>query len=180
MLSFVVSLILCAVLTCAETTDLPHSYHFEPSNNTFVKDYIQLPPDARSLSPTFQTDRPPGKYEPTSQAGQDTMIISLFGQKSNGFFVDLASNHYTLLSNSFSLEQWNNWKGVCIEPNPMYLQGLLANRKCKVFTCAVGEIILFVSIPLKLLLVTCHLAQQTYAHRQNRWRTSEVSILPGR
>ena len=138
-LSFLLSVLTLNAFS-ADAVDLPHSFHFEPSNRTFVKDYLKLPSDARSLSPTFQTDRPPGKYKSTSQNNQDTIILNIFGDKSDGYFVDLASNDYKALSNSYTLEQWNDWKGVCIEPNPMYLQGLLANRKCKVFTCAVGKI----------------------------------------
>jgi FkbM family methyltransferase len=48
------------------------------------------------------------------------------------FFVDLAANHYAQYSNTFVLERQFGWIGICIEPNPTYTAGLLANRKCKV------------------------------------------------
>jgi hypothetical protein len=34
--------------------------------------------------------------------------------KRHGFFVDLATNHYKNDSNTFLLEQFYNWNGLCI------------------------------------------------------------------
>jgi FkbM family methyltransferase len=103
--------------------------------------YIELPADAQSLkadfrAPTFKTWLPFKSY---SQVKQDYMILTLFNDKADGFFVDLASNHWQDLSNSLSLEHFNNWKGVCAEPNPQYLVGLLSNRKCAVYTNPVSD-----------------------------------------
>lgn len=58
---------------------------------------------------------------------------------SNGYFVDLASNHYSEGSNTIMLELYNNWRGICIEPNPMYWQDLLARRKCELFISPVSS-----------------------------------------
>jgi hypothetical protein len=100
-----------------------------------------LPIVSPSLKSDFLTsteyDRPFKWY---SQVGQDCKVLEFFEDKSNGYFVDLASNHWEELSNTLSLEYFNSWKGICIEPNPMYLEGLLANRKCKVFTNPVSKI----------------------------------------
>ncbi|KAJ1392270.1 hypothetical protein B484DRAFT_308349, partial [Ochromonadaceae sp. CCMP2298] len=86
-------------------------------------------------------------FRSSSQAKQDLMILDLFQDKNDGFFVDLASNHWQELSNSLSLEHFNNWAGVCVEPNPQYLAGLLSNRKCAVYTnpvsSTVGETVRF-------------------------------------
>lgn len=67
------------------------------------------------------------------------MILTIFNDKNDGFFVDLAANDWQSLSNSYVLEYYNNWKGICIEPNPKYLEGLLANRKCTIITSPVGR-----------------------------------------
>ncbi len=70
----------------------------------------------------------------TSQLGQDEFILELNGGKSEGFFVDLASNDYSFLSNTQGLERYRNWKGICIEPNPQYHDDLLAKRRCTLVT----------------------------------------------
>lgn len=136
----VVFLYVCAApLLLSEGRELPHSYHFEPSNKSFVADFITLPANARSMSPTFLTDPPNEAFKSHSQEHKQDMAVLLFlKDKENGYFVDLAANHWEHLSNTYTLETFNKWKGVCIEPHPMYLENLLANRKCKIFTCAVG------------------------------------------
>jgi FkbM family methyltransferase len=66
-----------------------------------------------------------------SQCEQDKLVLKLLESKRNGFFVDLAANDYIKLSNSYSIERYYNWSGICIEPNPEYLDGILSHRKCK-------------------------------------------------
>lgn len=118
---------------------MPQSYHFDSSSKTFVADPMTLNSTARSMSPTFATDPPPEELKSFSQSKQDKIVLSFLKEKENGYFVDLASNHWQVLSNTYRMEAFNKWQGVCIEPHPMYLEGLLSNRKCKVFTCAVGS-----------------------------------------
>jgi len=105
---------------------------------SFVAEYMTLPDTARSMSPTFLTDPPTEQLVSHSQAGQDLSILTYLNNKENGYFVDLAANHWSKFSNSYVAEQFHKWQGICIEPNPMYLKDLLSYRKCKVFTCAVG------------------------------------------
>lgn len=57
----------------------------------------------------------------------------------NGFFVDLASNHALLFSNTYRLEQSFHWNGLCIEANPLYVWGLSA-RKCTTVYAVVGNV----------------------------------------
>ena len=112
----------------------PGYYAYEPNNNTFIKGHIKLPEDARSLRPNFMKESPGTGFKWLSQAKQDMMVLTLFGDKSGGYFVDLAANDFRIYSNTYNMEQFNNWNGLCIEPNPKYLQNLLAFRKCKLFT----------------------------------------------
>ncbi len=35
-----------------------------------------------------------------------------------------------MASNTWPLEHFYNWSGLCIEPNPKYFDGILSNRKC--------------------------------------------------
>ena len=55
-----------------------------------------------------------------SQARQDECVLSLLRNQTNGYFIDLASNDATILSNTYSLERYFDWNGLCIEPNPIY------------------------------------------------------------
>jgi len=75
---------------------------------------------------------PPGKQGGLySQCGQDWLVGSLLGCKRDGFFVDLAANDAKVLSNTLALERDFGWRGICIEPNPRYQEGLL-KRTCQV------------------------------------------------
>lgn len=47
------------------------------------------------------------------------------------FFVDLAANHPKIDSNTYGLEK-QGWKGLCIEPNPEYVNLLREQRTCSV------------------------------------------------
>jgi Methyltransferase FkbM domain len=72
-----------------------------------------------------------------SQVYQDKAVLSLLNQKHGGYFVDLAANHAHGLSNSYLLEEYYNWSGLCIEPNSIYWESL-STRKCQVVASAVG------------------------------------------
>jgi len=100
--------------------------------------------------------RKPKKKPTFSQAKQDLLILALMDandekERSNKslksttvassrrkrYFVDLASNHATLFSNTYLLET-NGWEGLCIEPNPIYWYGLASYRNCTVIGAFVG------------------------------------------
>ncbi len=75
-----------------------------------------------------------------SQVRQDELILKLLRNKTNGYFVDLASNDATILSNSYALEKHYGWKGLCIEPNPAYWYNLThARRNCELVAAVVGQ-----------------------------------------
>lgn len=73
-----------------------------------------------------------------SQVRQDEAIAKILGNKRNGYFVDLAANDATFLSNTYALERKLGWNGLCIEPNPMYWSNL-TYRDCQVVAAVVGE-----------------------------------------
>ena len=132
--------LLCGCLADDRKYDLPHFWTFEPSNNTFTKHYATVPSYARSLSPTFLTDPPTEIFHSHSQVSrQDMAVLTFFKDKPDGYFVDLAANDWQLWSNTYILEYYNNWKGICIEPNPKYLEGLVSNRKCLIMTSPVSR-----------------------------------------
>jgi len=74
-----------------------------------------------------------------SQAKQDELVHALLRNKTHGFFVDLAANDYQFLSNTYTLERTFHWKGVCIEPNPIYWSNLTLHRPdCTLVAAVVG------------------------------------------
>lgn len=97
-------------------------------NSTFIEKTIHFK-DA-----SLREYKSPQKFKSNSQSGQDVFVLTVLSNKTDGYFVDLAANHWSDFSNTNSLEQFHNWTGICIEPNPVYLDGLVYNRLCSVFT----------------------------------------------
>ena len=85
---------------------------------------------------------PPGNaydgFEWHGQELQDCMAHALLSRKRNGSFIDLAANHWQIFSNTLSLERDYLWTGLCIEPNPIYHEGLMHNRTCQVVAALVS------------------------------------------
>ena len=73
-----------------------------------------------------------------SQLRQDFIVSSLLHNKRNGYFVDLAANDAIRISNTYGLEKNLQWKGLCIEPNPIYWSSL-SYRDCHVVAAVVGH-----------------------------------------
>ncbi len=66
-----------------------------------------------------------------SQKGQDKWVINeIFNGKKEGFFLDLAAADGITHSNTYVLEKKYGWKGICIEPNPIFFDKLKELRKC--------------------------------------------------
>jgi hypothetical protein len=72
-----------------------------------------------------------------SQVRQDEVVSLLLKRKRHGYFIDLAANDAVKISNTFALEKYHGWNGLCIEPNPMYWGGL-SYRKCDVVAAVIG------------------------------------------
>lgn len=67
-----------------------------------------------------------------SQFGQDKYIIEhIFNYKKNGYFIELGAADGKHLSNTYCLEKYFDWKGLCIEPNPFYHENLKQHRNCE-------------------------------------------------
>jgi FkbM family methyltransferase len=115
----------------------PCAFHFQPANETFAQVCPQLPEHAPSLRPDFMTQGATEKYR--SRSPKDIAVLVLYNDMTNGSFVDLSANHWDVDSASYVMEYYNNWKGICVEPSPSFLQGLLSNRKCKIFTSLIGK-----------------------------------------
>jgi len=119
---------------------MPHYYHYQPLDNNFAKTLQTVSSDARSMNPSFASEEPAEKFKSRSGlAGQDVAVLTMFNDKPDGYFVDLYANHWDIDSNTYVLEFFNKWKGICVEPNPIYLEGLLSNRKCAIVTSPIGS-----------------------------------------
>lgn len=73
---------------------------------------------------------PQSAWSYPASEGQDRLVLELLDDKKNGFFVDLAARYWQRGSNSFALETYHNWQGICIEPDNNYARGLVLNRTC--------------------------------------------------
>jgi len=74
-----------------------------------------------------------------SQCAQDATIVRVFGNKTRGWFVDLAANHARKNSNTFVLERHFAWSGICIEPNHFYWKDLISLQTCQLVKSVVGK-----------------------------------------
>jgi FkbM family methyltransferase len=84
-------------------------------------------PFSRNVTVTMAELR--GERTYSGEIGQDKWVLeTVFPDVTDGFFVDVGSGHGTIGSNSKMLEH-AGWKGVCIDPFPVYMEG----RTCQVF-----------------------------------------------
>ena len=72
-----------------------------------------------------------------SQIGQDKYVSEFFNNKRNGYFIELGATNGITLSNTYYLEKDLDWKGICIEPNPIHTESLKDNRSCDTDTSLV-------------------------------------------
>lgn len=72
-----------------------------------------------------------------SQCQQDRIVHFLNPQP--GYFIDLASNDPVWISNTFCLERFKHWTGICLEANSDYWYETLAIRSCVLVGGAVFE-----------------------------------------
>jgi len=145
--SHVLRLVAASTVAAAVTTAgarLPTYYTW--ANGAFEeKNLTTLDRGALSLQPGFYGFTVPREHtlyngkDWGSQCGQDVTVLDICNNKMSGFFVDLASNAWAKLSNTIMLEVAYQWRGICLEPNPEYLRGLLENRRCHVVTNPVSN-----------------------------------------
>ena len=79
----------------------------------------------------------PGMFH--SQVLQDQVVLALHSRKRGGFFIDLAANEPTMLSNTRTLERDFGWTGICIEAQEELWRKLAAVRSCQVVGAVIAE-----------------------------------------
>lgn len=109
-------------------------YRWNNTLNAFQQLQYRLPLNSTFVSNSnfFQDYHPENAANPLEDntQGQQKVLLDIFDGKLNGYYIDLASNDWKFGSNTIDLEHFFNWTGICIEPNSMYFQGILSNRKC--------------------------------------------------
>lgn len=83
---------------------------------------------------------PPGSALKLSECGQDFWVLDKLGYRDNGTFVDLGAADGITGSNTFILEKFYKWNGVCVEPNPAFIKSLYGSRDVAISDlCAYNE-----------------------------------------
>lgn len=62
------------------------------------------------------------------QSQQDKFVVSVLGHKTNGFFLEIGSNHPIYINNSYVLEKELKWHGIMIEYDHIWLPQYVENR----------------------------------------------------
>jgi FkbM family methyltransferase len=63
---------------------------------------------------------------------QDLWVLSETNYKIDGFFVEFGATNGIDASNTWLLENNYKWRGLVIEPNPVYKEALSRNRNCMI------------------------------------------------
>lgn len=87
--------------------------------------------------PFIRDWRRPGKYY--SQFDQDRWIVrDVFRGKRNGYFVEAAAAGGVITSNTYVLEKYFGWTGICVEANEDFYRELVTNRRCITQKCCLA------------------------------------------
>lgn len=82
---------------------------------------------------------PEGSNLKVSENGQEFFVLDHLGYKNNGYFVDLGASDGVTASNTFLLEKFYKWSGICVDPNPQTIKSLSGARDCNICDLAVWE-----------------------------------------
>eukprot|EP01013_Petalomonas_cantuscygni_P010410 TRINITY_DN23497_c0_g1_i1.p1 TRINITY_DN23497_c0_g1~~TRINITY_DN23497_c0_g1_i1.p1 ORF type:complete len:339 (+),score=53.23 TRINITY_DN23497_c0_g1_i1:151-1167(+) len=102
----------------------------QASSDEGAFDFDRIPEDYRAACRKFLTPRSDANMY--SQFRQDWFIFNNYfrGRKyGDGFYVDVGANHPRTLSNTLFFDKCLGWRGICVEPNPIYHKGY-QHRSC--------------------------------------------------
>ncbi len=111
--------------------ELKDNYPFPPLMLQFTRD-----PSIEEDSLISGNKLPINPYKVTSSChylkyshnGQDTRVISYFGGKRNGTFIELGATEGIAHSNTYTLEKFFDWKGLVVEAVGKHCNALKHNR----------------------------------------------------
>jgi FkbM family methyltransferase len=70
----------------------------------------------------------------TSQNFQDAWVLYRTNEKARGYFVDFGATDGVEMSNTKILEDFFDWNGLLVEPNPVWKDALIKNRRADICT----------------------------------------------
>jgi hypothetical protein len=109
--------------------------------NTISVFYGKVPLNAdETMHPMPEDAEEQSSHHWYAQAHQDEIVLALLNQKRKGYFIDLAANEARYISNTYALERYYDWTGLCIEANPQYWVSLARYRtNCQIVSAVVGK-----------------------------------------
>ena len=78
---------------------------------------------------TIAINKPVMPIQYYSQIGQDKYFIEYINGRKSGYFVDVGAHNGKTYSNTYTLEKYFEWKGLCIEVDDTLFETLQRNRK---------------------------------------------------
>ena len=71
--------------------------------------------------------------------GNDKWVVHIFKGREGGFFIEAGAGDGILASNTYALELYYGWQGICVEPDDFLFRKLEINRKCMCANCCLGD-----------------------------------------
>ena len=75
---------------------------------------------------------PEGSILNLSENRLDFFVLENTYYKKHGYFVDIGAADGVVGSNTFVLEKFYNWSGICVDPNPKLIEKLAGTRDCQI------------------------------------------------
>jgi FkbM family methyltransferase len=63
----------------------------------------------------------------------------IFPEKKDGYYVEIGALDGMIMSQSYLFEKQLNWKGIVVEPNPVWKDALFLHRNCNISTNAISD-----------------------------------------
>jgi len=99
-----------------------------------------------------------------SHGDEELIIRDFFGDRRDGFFVDVGANHYRVDSTTYYLEKHLGWRGIAVDAVRGFEAGYLEHRKHTRFVC------FFVSDKSDAE-IEFHVTQKNYSRRSSHDRS---------
>ena len=71
---------------------------------------------------------PEGSNLKFSENGSDWWALNSRGKWNDGYFVDVGASDGITASNTYLLEKFYKWQGICVDPNPVTLKSMCGAR----------------------------------------------------
>ena len=83
---------------------------------------------------------PEGSGLKLSENGNDFWALDKCGYRNGLFFVDIGAGDGITGSNTWILEKFYKWNGICVDPNPAFLKSLCGSRDTVISDLAVWDL----------------------------------------